>query len=226
MELVLPAKGDSPEELVSLAELGLLGKEAPEVELPYISRWKLKAAMDRLPDEERDCVDLVAKGCLQTDIGSILGLTQAAISYRLHRAEARLRWMLLEEGSLFGVDELRAALEGEGNFTVREMIFLTALWWTTSQTKANEHLEACGYESWNQSYATQLCRPWVTRRKPGLITRLNAAKGMALYGRGFSSLAGFPPFTKRHWNVLHYMDGCGMKRGVYKRVKEELAKTA
>jgi Sigma-70, region 4 len=219
MEAVIPSSGASPEELVSASQLGLLLKEKEEEPPPRLDPLLVKRAIARLPDQERDCIDLTARGCLQSDIGAMLGLTQAAISYRLHRAQARLRWLLLEEGSLFSVAELRQALEKNGNFTIREMIFLAALWWTTSQTMANLHLGECGFTMWNQSYATQMCRPFVTGKRPGLITRLCRAPGMELYGRGFSSLAGFSPFKERRWNVLHFMDGCGMEPGKYRRPK-------
>ena len=56
MEHVLPAKGDSPEELVSLAELGLLGKEEPE-RPQKLDPWKVKSAMERLHPKERDVLE-------------------------------------------------------------------------------------------------------------------------------------------------------------------------
>ena len=141
--------------------------------------------------------------------------------------------MLVEEGSLFRMEELCAALEGDGNWTTQEVIFLTALWYTTSQTAAMRHLWDCGYEAWNQERVTALCRPYMVKRKgqrptrPGLITRLRSTPSLALYARGFSALAGYPPYEgKRRWNILNFQDGCGMRRGVYKRKgMKELAKT-
>ena len=56
---------------------------------------KIKAVMDRLPDREADLVHLYFfLNKKQTDIAEIFNITQAAVSYRLKRALARIRFLI------------------------------------------------------------------------------------------------------------------------------------
>lgn len=56
---------------------------------------RIHAVLNRLPDREADLVRLYFfKNKKQTDIAEIFGITQAAVSYRLNRAAARLRFLI------------------------------------------------------------------------------------------------------------------------------------
>ena len=56
---------------------------------------EIKDLLDRLPDRESDLVRLYFfKDKNQTDIAEIFGITQAAVSYRINRALARIRFLV------------------------------------------------------------------------------------------------------------------------------------
>lgn len=56
---------------------------------------KVMDALDRIPTREADFIDLyVFKKRKQTDIATIFGVSQPTVSYRLKRAEARIKYLI------------------------------------------------------------------------------------------------------------------------------------
>lgn len=95
---------------------------------------RLAVMLTRLHPMDADFLDLYfLRGKFESEIGVIFGLTQAAVSYRLHKAIARLRW-------LAGVpqiteEELRRDLPTLG-FSEQEVEILYWMWKTTCLSEA------------------------------------------------------------------------------------------
>lgn len=64
----------------------------------------------RLDPLEQDILDLLEKGLTQGQIGRILDLSQAGISYRLRRAVERLRFWLAFDELILPMEDIRAKL--------------------------------------------------------------------------------------------------------------------
>lgn len=71
----LPAAGPSPEEMTAEAD----------------ARRKLEEAVRRLPIGQRVVATLALEGFTPEEVASVLGITAATASVRLHRAQAQLR---------------------------------------------------------------------------------------------------------------------------------------
>lgn len=96
----------------------------------------LEPFFDRLPPFEGDLVSMTLLGKRQVDIASILGITQAGISYRLSRAVERLRFFA--ELPDLTTDEIREVLEPLMHpFRVEVMI---GMWTTSCQTEVADNL--------------------------------------------------------------------------------------
>lgn len=107
-------------------------------------RWEY--ALSRLHDGDRDILEARARGLTQREIGTLLDLTQAAVSHRMRKIQERLAWLLVEAGSWFAADELREALTPHWapfGATCREWRYLECLctvWYTTKISDATEKL--------------------------------------------------------------------------------------
>ncbi len=68
----------------------------------YIVReeWRnVSEAFNKLPNEDREILGLVVSGLPYRQIGEILGLTQANVKVRVHRARVRLREIIKNGGN-------------------------------------------------------------------------------------------------------------------------------
>ena len=97
----------------------------------------LRGLLERIPEPEAMVLALTAEGMAQERIGSHLGIGQPTVSYRLHRALERLRWLRGIGGWFTPVDALRD-LDGPLR---KEQALLLALWWAiASQSRIARRL--------------------------------------------------------------------------------------
>ena len=99
---------------------------------------KVRDALGFIPTREADFIDLyVFKKRKQTDIAAIFGVSQPTVSYRLKRAEARIRYLIdlptLEDGELERV--LERVLEDPLDIKIMLLMFET-----TCQSEAAKQL--------------------------------------------------------------------------------------
>jgi predicted transcriptional regulator len=97
-----------------------------------LERW-----LDRIPFAEADAIELTLLGKRQSDIATIFGVTQAAVSYRLHRAIQRLKY--LSELPL-GIDEEIESLLPEVLSDDLDLRIVREMWTFTSQSHVAELL--------------------------------------------------------------------------------------
>ena len=90
-------------ELVGDGLAGLPGDDNPAVDHERLERMnKLDAALSKLSDEHRQIVLLHdTEGYKMTEIQELTGIPVGTIKSRLHRARARLREILVEDGTFF-----------------------------------------------------------------------------------------------------------------------------
>ena len=153
---------------------------------PRVTHEQLQAALARIPPEEADAIELYWRlGKTETDIGTIFGVTQASIKYRLQRGRDRLRWLLVAEGSWFTALGLRGVLQGLMPPTEIEM--LCVLWTTTSQRSLIPQFYSEGYLNSMGTPVGKLLRKFhkVCSKDPEL----------AIYAKGFTAL-------KTKWQIL------------------------
>ena len=99
---------------------------------------RVRDALHHIPSREADFIDLyVFKKRKQTDIAAIFGVSQPTVSYRLKRAEARIRYLIelpsLEPGELERV--LERVLEDPLDVKIMLLMFQT-----TCQSEAAKQL--------------------------------------------------------------------------------------
>ena len=73
-----------------------------DIEADYIVReeWRnVSKAFNKLPKEDREILGLVVSGLPYRQIGEILGLSQANVKVRVHRARVRLRDIMQNGGN-------------------------------------------------------------------------------------------------------------------------------
>jgi len=83
--------GNDPTERIVAALDGVVEPEGPEqagYSLADLARW-----LHRLPPIEADVVELRLAGKMESEIGVVLNMTQAAVSYRFYRACRRVRFL-------------------------------------------------------------------------------------------------------------------------------------
>ena len=98
---------------------------------------ELNGLLGRLPGTEATVLRMTAEGIPQRQIGEHLGLTHSSVSYRLHRAMARIRW-LRGPGGWFDAPELVAAASP---LIGRQRAKILGVWWMlTSQTRTARRL--------------------------------------------------------------------------------------
>ncbi len=102
---------------------------------------------------EADIVELRARGCLETDLAVVFGISQAAISFRYQRGLQRLRYLVWRAN--LGIDEARMFddLEVLG-LDIVDQLLVTIVWETSSLIEATRRLRyashAVMWKRWQQ----------------------------------------------------------------------------
>ena len=153
----------------------------------------LDAMIAKLPLVEQDIVHLVHAGKYQWEIAEILGVTQCAISHRLHRAAQRLRW-IAGPGSLFTSEDmvrdeaiLLHALEPQ------QVEYLRVFWETTSFARTGERL---GHRHTKHTHLKVMTayRRLMASTDPALTIYQDGFTQLLDWGLGLLTLHGVQPF--------------------------------
>lgn len=179
---ILRAPGPSPEEMVAEAEDPTPERDGP---LRELTDEQLGAVLAKLPPIEQDMIALWFRGKIQAEIAAMWGLTQAACSYRLMRAIARLRFFI-EVHSLFTTEDVERDLNGE--VSPLDLNILGTFWGCTSQTVTAQILGLTQGRVRHRLYKTVRDElPVLAARDPGKF---------GVYSRGFSNV-----LENRRWNI-------------------------
>lgn len=143
----------------------------------------LTPLLERIPKTEREIVYLYyTKGKRQREIARVYGVTQAAISYRLHRAVARMRFIAsLPRVTEEGMRDVLAEL-----FVERDVNILVAIWRSSGQTEVAARL----------GLAQTTVRDCFFRCVRGLEVAMADDERYEPYHRLFTSI------VKAGWNIL------------------------
>jgi predicted DNA-binding protein (UPF0251 family) len=145
-------------------------------ELREAMRAKLTRALERLPPAEAEGLRLCGEGMRQTDVGALCGMSQQRLSYRLLRAQYRLRLAVTLPELHMDVGEVARAL---GTITPRPMRPLMAAvlvdYWQTSNAMATGRRLGM-HQRTAARYVAQgiACLAKVVERKPELHHVLRA----------------------------------------------------
>jgi hypothetical protein len=159
-------------------------------------------ALRRMPPEELDVLQLRANGTTETAIGALLGITQPAVSIRLHRLIARVRWLTIEEGRLFTGAQWKEAMlprlkpgvrHAKKELTVRLMAEL----WDTGDSPAVQRAFAI-------TQSTVRCK--VIYMTYGQLKDL-AQMESTLFSRFYEGWNAF--VVGKRWNWGHYIKNVG-----------------
>lgn len=151
---------------------------------PQLTEHELELVLDKLPPIEADMVWLWFHGKGQTDIATIFGMTQAAVSYRIMRATKRLQYFIQVQ-SLFTPEDIERDLRGE----IRDLDveILKVSWMCTSQTVTAKTLGMSQGRVRHRLFkCVRFTLPKIAAEDPKL----------EVYLRGFTSMLGH-----RSWNI-------------------------
>ena len=113
--------GPSPEEQ-------LLSDDSPKLDFDSISRY-----LDRIPPREADLITLYYRDRMkQEQIAKLFGITQAAVSYRLHRGIKRIQFLRTIDPAL---DKDQFELELAPKFSDQDREILWRMYETTCQSE-------------------------------------------------------------------------------------------
>lgn len=114
-----------------LHELALARRQLGQIQ-------ELGRLMDLIPPMEADCIDLHMQGVSQDAIGAVLGMTQAAVAYRLSQAYRRLRWLAEADYLSFDASQMREDLAPYVSLgiTPKDIDILVVYFLTTNQSHA------------------------------------------------------------------------------------------
>lgn len=184
----------------------LLHREAePEVtQTPKITREVLMVYLERLPPEEADWVDLcLVRGKTRSDVATIWGMSQAAVTFRLHKAFTRIRFMI-EFGDAFTTEDVErdfrhlehrtASKKYNGTVPIGSTDVLATFWRVTGVAETARQLHV----TW--SFVRYRLRALFKRFIPALVVR---DPRYERYWRGLSYFFG----DDGHWNIMRACTG-------------------
>jgi hypothetical protein len=174
---VTPSDAQTPEALLVAAQEGPETRSLSDVVGHDIGR--LDELLDRLPPMEADILELWCMGSpphSHHEIATVLGFTQANVTYRFTRAIQRLRW-LTGPGAAFTADDIRRDLY----VPLGDDAELLALFWgTTSYTHTAQRLGLNGPDRAKVAIGRAMSRlRGLASRAPDLYDRYHVGLDLA-----------------------------------------------
>ena len=118
----LPCPRPTPEdECIAAQDEGYLGPS---------EKSRLERVLSQLPELEVKILVLSTRGMTQRGIADVVGMTQPAVRYHLHRIQRRLQW-IHGPGSWFAHEQLYSAVQKCG-LPTRDAEIVSKYWDTTS----------------------------------------------------------------------------------------------
>lgn len=163
-----PAEAD-PAELTEAAH-------AHRAELREAMRSKLARALGRLPLAEAEGLRLCAEGMRQVDVGAACGMSQQRLSYRLLRAQYRLRLAVTLPELHTDVGEVARVLGTLAPRTMRPLMAAVLVdYWQTANAAATARRLGMNYRTAARYVASGIaCLAKAADRRPELHPTLRA----------------------------------------------------